>query len=86
MKCPFLGLGISPWLLSLPSFSIKSNLDDNRDTVIIAYTYIFLIRLLDVNQMLINIILSEDYTGLLNSVFCVPIQNYSILNGAGAKF
>lgn len=35
--------------------------------------------------MLINIVLSKGSIGLLNSVFRVPIQNYSTLNGAKAK-
>lgn len=35
--------------------------------------------------MLINIVLSKGYIGLLNYVFCVPTQNYSTLNGAKAK-
>lgn len=35
--------------------------------------------------MLVTIVLSKGYIRLLNSVFCVPIQNYSTLNGAKAK-
>lgn len=35
--------------------------------------------------MLITIILSGEYTELLNFVFCVHIQNYSTMNEAKAK-
>lgn len=61
---------VSPWLWSFPGVLVRGNLGDNRDKTVIAQTY-SLLEHLDVNQMLRNIILSGDYTGLLNfNILC----------------